>query len=175
MPTWALFLVVIGATFSFLMIDQWFFQLNDNRYSEFYISLRKLTLLSASGLTYFWFWLLNKALTELLLEKGLKTNNRFKWFFLVFCLSLVVTSFSNAIPLLHSNLIFLVVLPLILAGSYFYMLFNLAYKLRLLESSNTSLWKTLISYDPILFVFFPIGIWFLQPRILALLNVKKIP
>ena len=173
MPTWALFLLIIGTTFGFYIIDLWLFPLTDKRYDEFYLSLKKLTLLSASGLTYYWYWLLNQTLTELLINKGLKTNNRFKWFFLVFSLSLVVISFSNAIPLIQSNLIFLVVSPLILAGSYFYMLFNLAHKLRLLENSNTSLWKTLISYDPMLFAFFPIGIWFLQPRILSLLKENK--
>lgn len=173
LPSWGLFLIFTGTTFGLLLVDQFFFPVEDDYpKKDLYLSFKKLILLSASGLTYYWYWIINRLFSNLLKEKGITTKNHFKWVFVFFCISLIVNSFSNEIIPFHSNPSFLLISGITTGVSIFYLFFNLAYKLRLLENANTGFRQLFKSYDPMMFAFLPIGIWYLQPRIQAILKAN---
>ena len=173
LPSWGLFLIFTGTTFGLLLVDQFFFPVVDDcPKKDLYLSLKKLVLLSASGFTYYWYWIINRLFSNLLKEKGITTKNHFKWVFVVFCIALVAASFIDVISPFYSNPAFLSIQGITIFGSFFYLVFNLAYKLRLLENANTGFRQLFKSYDPMMFAFLPMGIWYLQPRIQAIFKAN---
>ena len=174
---WQLFLIIIGLP----LILQFFifssFNLEENQgqiNTSLFMIIFPIIMIITTAVFFGWFWSIATGLREYLLPEIIMKYKKFKIFFFIPLIYIIIISIFVGITMsgIKPNpLIFLIIVPMHLLSMFgiFYSLYFVAKTIKTVELKRDTKFDDFIG-EFFLIWFFPIGIWIIQPRINKLTN-----